>query len=84
MSGWFFKNSDLPDSKGKAMFNSDGKTSNPMGFGISIGVAIGCGVGVALGNLAIGIAIGTGIGVAFGSALRKQNNRKDEQSEKLD
>jgi hypothetical protein len=77
MSGWFFKNSDLPDSKKKSVFNSDGKTSNPMGFGIAIGVAIGCGIGVAFGNLAIGIAIGVGIGAAFGSALRKKNNRKD-------
>jgi F0F1-type ATP synthase membrane subunit c/vacuolar-type H+-ATPase subunit K len=79
MSGWFFKNSDLPNSKEKNMFNSDGKTGNPMGLGIAIGVAIGCGIGVALGNLAIGIAIGAGIGAALGSALRKK-----EKSGKLD
>jgi hypothetical protein len=77
MNAWFSKKNDLPDSKGKNMFNSDRKKSKPMGFGIAIGIAIGCGIGVAFDNLVIGIAMGAGIGAAFGFALRKKNNRKN-------
>jgi hypothetical protein len=56
--------------------NSDnGRSRQPPGSMIGVGIAIGAGFGVAMGvaldNLALGIAMGAGIGVAIGAALEQ-------------